>query len=65
MTITARSPPSCTGSPVWRLLSGYACELYDKELYPDWKRIKLPTVADGAKKRTEVLWISPAARGRR
>lgn len=47
------------------IVSGYACELYDKELYRDWKRVKLPTVADGAKKRTEVLWISPRARERR
>lgn len=44
------------------IISGYACDLYDRELYPDWKRVKLPTVADGAKKRIEVLWISPAAK---
>lgn len=48
------------------IVSGYACDLYDKELYPDWKRVKLPTIADGAKKRTEILWISPRAqKGRR
>lgn len=47
------------------IVSGYACELYDDELYHGWKRVKLPTVADKAKPRTEVLWISPNARARR
>lgn len=43
------------------VLCGYACELYDQELYPDWRRITKDTHADGARDRTEVLWISPNA----
>lgn len=43
------------------IVCGYACDLYDVELYPDWHRIELPTMADGAKPRTEVLWFNPAA----
>jgi DNA adenine methylase len=41
------------------IISGYPCELYDRELYPDWQRIERKTFADGARKRTEVLWLSP------
>lgn len=41
------------------IISGYACDLYDNELYPDWRRIERDAYADGAKKRTEVLWLSP------
>ena len=44
------------------IISGYPCELYDRELYPDWKRIERKTFADGARKRTEVLWLSPNIR---
>jgi len=40
------------------VLSGYACPLYDEELYPDWHRVERETFADGARKRTEVLWLS-------
>lgn len=43
------------------LLSGYACPLYDEELYPDWRRVERPALADGARPRTEILWINPAA----
>ena len=32
--------------------------LYD-ELYPGWKRVKFDVAADGGRKRTECLWISP------
>jgi DNA adenine methylase len=42
-------------------LSGYACHLYDLELYPDWKRTERVALADGARKRTEVLWMNAAA----
>lgn len=42
------------------VLSGYPCALYD-ELYPDWRRAERAALADGARKRTEVLWINPAA----
>lgn len=42
------------------VLSGYPCELYDDALR-DWRRIERPALADGARERTEVLWINPAA----
>lgn len=41
------------------IVSGYACDLYDKELYPDWRRVTMATHGDGARDRTEVLWLSP------
>ena len=40
------------------VLSGYACDLYDKTLYPDWHRVERAALADGARERTEVLWIN-------
>lgn len=42
------------------VLSGYPCNLYDNAL-SDWRRVERDALADGAKKRTEVLWINPAA----
>ncbi len=42
------------------VLSGYPCDLYDKELYPDWSRVERPALGDGAVKRTEVLWMNLA-----
>jgi len=42
------------------VLSGYANELYDTEL-ADWGRVERTAMADGARERTEVLWISPNA----
>lgn len=45
------------------VLSGYPCSLYDRELYPDWRRIERKAFAGGASERTEVLWISPNHRG--
>lgn len=41
------------------VVSGYACPLYDDELFPSWQRIERKAFADGAQERTEVLWISP------
>ena len=41
------------------LLSGYPASLYDNAL-PDWQRIERDALADGARPRTEVLWINPA-----
>ena len=41
------------------IISGYPCELYDRELFPDWQRIERAAHADGARDRTEVLWIAP------
>lgn len=40
------------------VLSGYGCELYDKELFPTWRRVQRKSLADGAAKRTEVLWMN-------
>lgn len=42
------------------IVSGYPCALYDIELYPDWQRHERAHLADGARKRTEVLWINAA-----
>jgi len=42
------------------VLSGYRCELYD-ELYGEWARIDKAALADGARKRTESLWLNDAA----
>lgn len=42
------------------VLSGYACDLYDQELYADWERHERETVADGARPRTEVIWLNAA-----
>ena len=41
------------------VVSGYACEMYDHELFPDWRRVERATHADGAQDRTEILWLSP------
>ena len=41
------------------MLSGYPCELYDRRL-THWTRITKSALADGAKKRVEVLWLNPA-----
>lgn len=40
------------------VLSGYASTLYEK-LYGDWRRVERRAMADGARERTEVLWLSP------
>lgn len=42
------------------VLSGYANPLYDAKL-AGWRRIEKPTIADGGRARTEVLWINPQA----
>lgn len=42
------------------VLSGYSTPLYEHAL-ADWRRDELPTFADGARERTEVLWRNPAA----
>lgn len=43
------------------VLSGYPCDLYDQELYVEWERTTRLALADGARRRTEVLWLNPAA----
>lgn len=42
------------------VLSGYACDLYDRELYADWERFEREHLADGARRRIEVVWMNPA-----
>ncbi|MCJ1903081.1 MULTISPECIES: DNA adenine methylase [Paracoccus] len=39
------------------ILSGYACPLYDDALR-GWRRLERRTMADGARERTEVLWMN-------
>jgi len=43
------------------VISGYPCDLYDAELYPDWRRFARKAFADGARARTEVLWLNDRA----
>lgn len=38
-------------------LSGYPCPLYER-LFSDWRRVDRSALADGALKRTEVLWMN-------
>jgi DNA adenine methylase len=42
------------------VLSGYAHPIYDEAL-ADWGRVEMAALADGARPRTEVLWINPQA----
>jgi len=42
------------------VLSGYSSDLYEREL-ADWKREERPARADGARERTEVLWLNEKA----
>lgn len=41
------------------VLSGYPASLYDEGL-TGWRRIEIAALADGARPRTEVLWLNPA-----
>jgi DNA adenine methylase len=43
------------------VLSGYPCQLYNQELYPDWHRVERSAMADKGKKRVEVLWLNEKA----
>lgn len=38
------------------ILSGYRSELYDR-LFADWQRVERVALADGARERTECLWL--------
>jgi DNA adenine methylase len=42
------------------VISGYPHALYD-DLLACWRRVERVAMADGARPRTEVLWINPAA----
>lgn len=39
------------------VLSGYSCPLYE-DIYRDWQRVERASLADGARPRIEVLWLS-------
>jgi DNA adenine methylase len=41
------------------VISGYPCALYD-HLFQDWERFDRPAYSDGARSRTEVVWMNPA-----
>jgi DNA adenine methylase len=41
------------------VVSGYPCPLYD-ELFGSWERFERAAFADGARERTEVVWLNPA-----
>lgn len=43
------------------VLSGYSCDLYN-DLLPGWEKVAKKTFADGARARTEILWLSPNCR---
>jgi DNA adenine methylase len=43
------------------IISGYPCELYERDLYPDWHSYRRKHHADGARERTEVIWVNDAA----
>lgn len=45
------------------VISGYPCALYD-ELFGDWECVQREAMADGARKRIECLWLSPATKAR-
>lgn len=42
------------------ILSGYGSHLYNEALQ-DWQRVQTIAMADGARARTEVLWLNPLA----
>lgn len=42
------------------VLSGYDSPLYAERL-SGWRRVEMPALADGARERTEILWLNPAA----
>jgi DNA adenine methylase len=42
------------------ILSGYDCDLY-RELFGNWHRVERQAFADGARKRTECLWLNSRA----
>jgi DNA adenine methylase len=42
------------------VLSAYAHPIYEQTL-SDWRRIEIDTYADGARPRTEIVWLNPTA----
>ena len=45
------------------IVSGYESKIYD-DIYRGWKKVTRAALADGARKRVEVLWINKAALSR-
>lgn len=45
------------------VLSGYPSDLYEERL-GDWRRVEKTALADGARRRREVLWFNPAVSAR-
>ncbi len=43
------------------VLSGYASDLYDRQLFASWHRAARAARADGAQERTEILWLNDRA----
>lgn len=43
------------------VVSGYPCDLYDRDLFPDWQRRSRPARVVRARRATEVLWLNPRA----
>lgn len=43
------------------VISGYPCALYDERLFSGWARVERQSFADGARPRTEVLWMNKRA----
>lgn len=52
-----------TASHSMILLSGYDCELY-RDMLTGWQMEQIHTTAERGVKRTECLWINPAAQDR-
>lgn len=46
------------------VLSGYAHPIYDGGVLDGWARFETKALADGARERTEVLWLNPKAAAR-
>lgn len=53
-------PEALDGLAGMVVLSGYPDPLYEARL-GHWRRVECAAFADGARPRTEVLWINPAA----
>ncbi|AXK43721.1 DNA adenine methylase [Erythrobacter aureus] len=47
-------------TPAMVMLSGYRCEIYD-DMLSDWVRLDTRAQSDGNAKKTESLWLNPAA----
>ena len=59
--LTTASWPRCSRKlrGGWWMLCGYDCELYHD--YGEWEMVERSALADGARERTECLWMNEAA----